>query len=195
MRRSASVPLVLALLLAACQSGEPKGSCTSAGFPAPDQEFVWNAALRATTAQGFAPDLEASAKEGGTLVTRWKLSLAPFSGHGYREQATVRINPVEGRPKYWTTETVVIRQHNENMTQPTNPVVAQWGAKTRAADVELLINRRIEMDFLAGCVSPQFRQRYGMPAAEDRRLEDLERGAGYEMTPTGPRTVPMPSGR
>jgi len=163
--RLAASALLGALLLgglAACQTSRPSGVVTSAGFPAPDQEIVYHSALRALGEQGFSADLELSDAAAGTIVTRWKNSLQPFSGQGYRDQATVTIRPVAGRSGYYAVDTQVIRQFNDNMVQPSNLVTAEWKRDTRVSELEMLISRRIETYFLPGGLSSDFRQRHGL---------------------------------
>jgi hypothetical protein len=192
MNRSA---LVLALLaaasLAACQSGQPQGSCCSAGFPAPDSELVWASARDALEAQGFAVDHDASSSDRGTMVSRWKVRLAPFSGQGFREKATVNIKPVEGRSTYYTVDTQVVRQYNDNLTDPSNPIAAEWDRSERNTTLEQLINRRVEMGFVPGTVSTDFRQRHGMPSdpGPGGRMGELE------TSPVQGEDIPFVSGR
>jgi hypothetical protein len=162
--------LPLVLVLAACQGGADKGSQTTDGFPAPDKSLVVESAKRALAGQGFVPDSNASNEMSGVIVTRWKLSLQPFASKGYREQATVTIREVPDRPSYWQAEVKVLREINDNMTQPSNPVVADWSDPARAPEVESLIKRRIEMSFLQPDVSDKFRAEHGMPSRPSTRV-------------------------
>ena len=116
----APVCLLLALALAAagCSTPRATGAAASDGFPAPDKEFVFNAAATVLQQQGFAPDREGSSKQTWIVVTHWKNSPAPFSGKGYRERATVKVKDVPERPGYYFTETQVVRQQNNNITEP-----------------------------------------------------------------------------
>lgn len=165
--------LLLSLLsLAACSgSGRPQGCCTSDGFPAPGKEIVWTAAEKALAEVRMDVDREASSIENATIVSRWKTQLQPFAGQGHREQATIQINEVPGRPNYWHVETTVIRETNDNVMQPNNPVTARWGGAERAPELENVITRRIEMYFLNGRVSDKFKERYGLEGYEDARIE------------------------
>jgi hypothetical protein len=175
MKRSALFPLaglLTALLaLSACQSGPPKGETASDGFPAPDRELVFEAALDAMRAQGFTPDRDATSETTGVIVSRWKLSLQPFSSQGYRDQATIQIYDVPNRPGYYNVRSKVVREHNGNMTQPGNPIVAKWGDAERVAEVEQILNQRVELAFLPGGESSEWRNRYGMPEAPDPRID------------------------
>ena len=77
---------------------------------------------------------------------------------------TVTITPLQGRTAYYTVDTQVVRQYNDNQTDPSNPVAAEWKRMERNTTLEQLINRRVEMAFVQGQVSTDFRQRYGLPS-------------------------------
>jgi hypothetical protein len=171
MRGSRRLLLLAPLLLAACKSTVDTTGQTSDGFPAPDREMVWMAAERALAQQGFVLDPVSSSKATGVLKTRWDLSMQPFSGQGYRDQATVRIRDLPKTPDRFTVETNVIRQRNSNMTEPSNPVAADWTDGERVPDLENLITRRIEMVFLSPDVSSQFRSSRGMAPGTSGRVE------------------------
>jgi len=178
---------LLALLLpvaAGCSSSGATGELRSDGFRAPAKEFVFDVAADVLRKQGFSPSLESSSKETWTVVTHWDTSLQPFSGKGYRQRATVKVLDVPNRPGWYYTETQVVRQMNDNMLEPSNAMVAQWGNETRVDELEQVINRRIEMLFLPGDVSPQFRERYGMPTEDPMRLPSTQ--APSPAAPTGP---------
>src|SRR5262245_64871594 len=116
---------------------------------------------------GFTPDQENSSRETMTLVSRWNTSLHPFATKGYRDQATLYFHPVDGRPGYYTVEANVIRQHNQELREPLNPVIAQWDAGTRMPEVEARLVHDVEMDFIGRDVSPEFRARYGIQPPPD----------------------------
>jgi hypothetical protein len=165
--------LLAALVLApACQSGKATGDTASAGFPAPEQEMVYATALDVVQKHGFAIDNDYSDPDGGKLVSRWKNSLQPFSSKGWREKVTVTIRPVQGRTNSFMTETQVVRQLNKNMTDPSNILTAEWGGEERDAEMESLINRQIEVTFLPGGLSPEFRERYGLRSVPNPRIEN-----------------------
>jgi hypothetical protein len=176
------VPAVLLLLsLPACTamggtgadspfSQEDNAGAVSDGFPGPSKEVVWNTALRAVREQGYVPDPSVSRADTGRIESRWRLSLSPFASTGYRERVRVRVLDVKGRPGYFRLDPNVTRQMNDNITEPSNPIAADWAQGKRAPEMEALINRRVEMYFLPNDVSPEFRRRYGMPAATDPRI-------------------------
>lgn len=164
--------LSLVLSLAACSSeGKATGTAPSDGFPAPSKDYVFNVAADVLRKQGLSPSMEDSSRQTWMVATHWKNSPAPFSGRGYRQRATVKILDIPGRPGFYFTETQVVQQTNANMTDPSNMFVADWGDETRSGERELMINQRIEMQFLAGQVSGKFRQKYGMGAQTPYRID------------------------
>lgn len=189
-------PLLVLFVLAvgfaatACQgSGDAsegdKTGIRSDGFPAPGRQAVWDAAARVLREHQMVPDSDASSPEGGIVVSRWHVSLSPFSREGWREKATVRILQVPDRPGYWRTETNVSRQMNTNVSDPSNPLAAEWADGQRRPDVESLLNKRIELYFLPNDVSPVFRRHHGMPDAESPRLEGLPQAPVEDEDPFG----------
>ena len=180
MRFSLSL-LFAPLFFAACQSQADTTGKTSDGFPAPDREMVWMVAERALGQEGFVVDPDASSKLTGVLKTRWDLSMQPFSAQGYRDQATVRIHDVPGHADRYTVEANVLREKNNNITEPSNPILAQWATGERVPELESLLTQRIEMAFLSPDVSSEFRSRRGLPAGTSGRIE----------TPSTPKKDPM----
>jgi hypothetical protein len=168
----ASALAASALLLGACNSVDTKGQ-RSDGFPAPSQEMVYEASVLALREQGFVVDPDSSSPTAGVVKTRWDMSLQPFSGQGWRDQATVRIHPVPERPNHFTVEANVVREMNDNISQPSNAIMADWRTAVRVPETENVITRRIEMYFLVPDASPEFRTRYGLPAGRSARLEGL----------------------
>jgi hypothetical protein len=158
-----SALLVLPLALAGCQSGkgDTKGMVSSS-FPAPDKSLVYEAAVDALRQQGLTPDSSVSSEAQGLVITRHKLTMAPFSGQGHRDKATVRIQEDPARPSYFTAEVNVLRETNGNMIEPSNPVVADWGGPTRVTELENVIRARIEMRFAPQGASDAFRRERGM---------------------------------
>ena len=194
MRCSAALPFALALLLAAlpaCESTRTDlvgGSVSEKtvqrfqtepglrgdGFPAPNRQVVWEAVARVLREMRYIPNSEDSAPESGVVVTRWRSSLSTFSRDGFRERATVRVLPVPGRSGYWHTEANVIRQQNNNISDPGNPLSAEWATPQRQSNIERLINQRVEQFFLPNRVSDTFRRQHNMPdAGSSPRVRDL----------------------
>lgn len=169
MSRLLVLPLALSALLAfstGCSSKGPDMTGQStAGFYAPDYEMLWDIGRKEMNNAGYPPDRENSDKPGRKLVSRWKVSLHPFSHQGWREQATLYFHPVEGRDGYWTVEANVVRQTNTNEKNPTDAARAEWDAGVRVPDRETRLVYGVESFFVGHEVSPQFRTNYGMQGA------------------------------
>jgi hypothetical protein len=186
MKRSAWIPGAL-LLLAACQSGgKTAGVERTDGFPAPDREIVFDVAARTLRQQGFAIDVENSSPETGVITTRWSTQLAPFSGQGQRDKATVYVRDVPGHPNYYVVEANVVREINNEIVQPGNPIKAEWGNAKRVPEFERILVRQVESYFLTSRVSPELRQKYNLQNT-DRRLVDPE----LPDVPKAPETPPV----
>ena len=194
MRYSAPILLVcLVLALTGCQGTRTvSGTAPSDGFPAPDKEFVWDVAARALQEQGMQPDSESSSMKTWTIQTHWRFSPQPFSSQGFRQQAVVKIHDVPGKPGYFYTETQVKRQVNDNIKEPSRLTMAKWGDESRCAELEGLINRRIEMYFLPNEYSEDFCNRYGVQQ-NTRRIgcDEIDR---TPVKPQPQRAGPQPYG-
>lgn len=178
MNRCMQLGLVLLslvlLALTGCQSGRADTTGQkSDGFPAPSQDLVYQAAVRTIIEQGFAPDYDESSERSGVLKSRWKTQLGPFSGSGTRERVTITVSEVPSHQSYYRVETNVIREHNVNIKNPSDPVFAEWENPTRLAEMENLITRRIEMSFLPGTASPEWRAGQGFDSRSPR-LDNLD---------------------
>ncbi len=163
------------LVLPACESNQkadPLGQ-KSDGFPAPGKESVYRASMKALIESGFVPDYDESSEDVGVITTRWNVQLQPFAGTGRRDKATVKITEVDAHDSYFRVETNVIREQNVNVKNPSDHVYAEWENPARVAEVENLITRRIEMAFLPGSASSEWRKGRGF---DDRspRLRDLD---------------------
>jgi hypothetical protein len=134
-------------LLPGCRSGAPQGGTPSNAFPAPNREIVYSAALQAMRAQDLTPDLENSSLGQGILVSRWRNSLQPFSHLGYRDMATIWVKDDPGGRNRYTVEVQVMRQRNKNMTQPGNPIAAEWSGSERVPELEGVILQTIRSHF------------------------------------------------
>ena len=177
------VPLLALLMAVACtgcqtadsfKDVEKEPGQRSDGFPAADRGEVWDTAVSVLRTQGYRPDLSASSQGEGVVRSEWLYSLAPFSRSGWRERAIVRIVPVDGRSGYYRLQTTVTRQNNDNIKNPSDRESAEWAQAKRNPNSENLINRRIEMEFLAGEVSNKYRKRHGMKTKRSKRMSDTE---------------------
>jgi hypothetical protein len=158
--------LAAVLLLAACSTGKRDMSGqASRGFAVPDYEILWDVAGKEMARAGFPPDLDASNRDGRVLVSRWQVQLMQFAGRGWREQATLRLVPVEGQANRWTVEANVTREYNTEVKEPSNPAKAKWESPERIGTKERQIVYGIETFFIGHDVSPRFRTDYDMPAA------------------------------
>lgn len=163
--RTALAALVAVSVLLGCQSGKAdRTGQTSTGFYAPNFDMLWDIARKEMGRAGYTPDGEASSRETRTLVSRWDTHLAPFSGRGYREQATVTLVPIPDQADRWAVEANVIRQVNKTIKEPMNIAKAEWSEGDRMFDKERQIVYGIESFFLGHDVSDRFRATYGMPA-------------------------------
>ena len=165
--------MALTVPLPACTSGgtvaagsflasEDASGASSQGFPAPNQDMVYNAAMAAVRSAGYVPDPNLSSSDAGRVETRWRMKMSPFSGMGTRERVTVRIRKVPKKTNFFTVETNVMAQANDNIADPSNPIGAEWTQGKRNPTVENMINNRIEMMFLKGDVSDEFRRKHNM---------------------------------
>lgn len=142
---------------------EDKTGKGSDGFPAPSKEVVWQTAVQAMREQGYTMDPDLSAANVGRVTSRWKISLQPFGGQGYREKVTMRILPAKsGSPDYYRLDTNVMRQRNDNVAEPNRLTAAEWMEGTRNDSMERLLNNSVEMMFLPGTVSDDFRRQNNM---------------------------------
>ncbi|MBK7876341.1 MAG: hypothetical protein IPJ77_11395 [Planctomycetes bacterium] len=60
-----------------------------------------------------------------TATSGWKISLAPFKGKGFREQAVVQFTREAGNGRY-KAEVRVKRERNEDLVRPMDLTYAQW---------------------------------------------------------------------
>lgn len=157
--------LLVALAAVGCQgSRADRTGQKSAGFHVADFEILWDVARREMGRNGYVPDSEASSREGKVMTSRWNTQLAPFSGRGQREQATLTFVPVPDQPNRWTVEANVIRQVNKQIKEPMNIVKAEWTDGDRVPEKEGQLVYGIESFFLGHDVSDKFRSSHGMPA-------------------------------
>jgi hypothetical protein len=173
MRRSLLLLVLGLAALPGCQSKVDTTGQSSEGFAAPDRSMVYDAAVNALRQQGFTPDSSACSEAQGVITTRHKLDLSPFSAQGFRDKATVRIHDVPQRPGFYTVEVNVLREYNDNITQPSNPIAAEWRRAVRVPELENLIKSRVEMAYIAPDASTQFRETHGLPQGSTGRIPEL----------------------
>src|SRR5688500_18287589 len=162
-----ALAVLVAVALCACSSSADRSGQTSEGFYAPDFEVLWDVSRKEMARAGYAPDGEASSRETRTLVSRRNTQLMPFSGQGYREQATVHLREIPDRPSYWAVEVNVLREQNKNIKAPTEIAKAEWSTAERSPERERQIAYGIQSFFTGYDVSNRFRSTYGMPAGRE----------------------------
>lgn len=74
-------------------------------------------------------------------VSGWRVSLAPFKGDGFREQAHVHWTRDAKDARRWHAKVRVARQRNENLSKPLDISYAEWEDDPDDADrARLLLN-------------------------------------------------------
>ena len=145
------------------------GTASSDGFPAPSQVAVWQASMQVVKERGFVPDPEFSDSISGRVLTRWRTSMQPTAGTGFREKVDLTVIPVKNKKNYFRLQTNVTRQMNDNMANPSSRRQADWKAGSRNQTMERLLNNTIEMMFLPSDVSPEYRRANDMRARPSPR--------------------------
>jgi hypothetical protein len=129
IRRLSGVLALAAVLLSialapGCAStadeGWHEGSVT-----APTERVLWQVTVLALERNDFPVG---SGVNPATLkaVSGWRVSLAPFKGDGYREQAHIEWTRDESQPGRWNGRVRVQRQRNENLSKPLDISYAEW---------------------------------------------------------------------
>lgn len=124
----AALALALTLPLAACSSTEGgnkwgDGTWVEAQLAAASDRVLWQVTLLSLEKAGFAPGTEMDPVE-LEARTSWRMSLAPFKGDGFREQAIVRYERLgEGR---YDVGVRVRRERNDAMDNPLDAARAEW---------------------------------------------------------------------
>lgn len=116
-------------LTGACQ--EFKAAMSGAAEPvwvggevaAATERILWQICALTLRHEGFPPGAGFDPVD-NTAVSGWKMSLAPFKGKGWREQAQIRF--LKSQPGYYKVEVRVWRQANQDMAKPLDPAYADW---------------------------------------------------------------------
>lgn len=115
--------VLLACLVTGCAMTEPRPEWVATRVEAGNERLlleVTELALRKTgfpVGAGLDP-AKLSATSG------WKISLAPFKGKGYREQAIVKYTRLA--PRKFGVEVRVKRERNEDLVRPMDLTYAEW---------------------------------------------------------------------
>lgn len=115
--------LCLLPLLACASTKEDVRGPVSTEVTAASDRILWMVTLMALEKTGFPPG---SGHDPASMVATsgWFMSLAPFKGDGFREQAVVELERLEG--KRYLVDVRVKRERNDSLTNPLDPTVADW---------------------------------------------------------------------
>jgi hypothetical protein len=125
--RLAALCLALAVAIPGCSSTESsrwgKGEWAESSLAAASDRVLWQVTLLSLEKAGFAPGTEMDPVE---LEARssWRMSLAPFKGDGFREQAIVRYERLGGGR--YEVGVRVRRERNDAMDNPLDAARAEW---------------------------------------------------------------------
>ena len=145
-RSSKSGTLWLALVLCLCPlvgcastKGDERGPVATEVTAASDR-ILWMVTLMALEKTGFPPGSEL---DPSTMVATsgWNMSLAPFKGDGYREQAVVELDRLGD--KRYLIDIRVKRERNDSLTYPLDPTVAEWAREGDNIDRARLVLQHI----------------------------------------------------
>ena len=136
------LPLVLALVGAACQSG-PKypPDWKAREIEVPSDRLLWEVTVFALQKESFPVG---SQMDPSTLValSGWRYSLAPFRGQGFRERAEVRFRPIG--PRRYKVEVRVQKELNMDPVRPLDISYAEWEEAPDNAEAAQVLLQRIE---------------------------------------------------
>lgn len=126
IRMRTLLALALCLVpLAACASTKKKDERgpVSAEVTVPSGNILWKVTLLALEKTGFPPG---SGHDPGNMIARsgWDMSLAPFKGDGWREQAIVELERLGD--KRFLIDVRVTHERNDSLTNPLDPTMAKW---------------------------------------------------------------------
>lgn len=116
--------LALALALAAtgCASNKVVPRWIDGQVPASSEQVLWEVVLMALEREGYPVGTGADPAK-RTVESNWREVLQPFKGQGFRERATVRLEPLSDDT--FGVRIRVERETNESL-RPTDPVHAEW---------------------------------------------------------------------
>jgi hypothetical protein len=125
VRASAWMRSCLCLLLAAGCASTGEESWHEGSVVAPTERVLWQVTVLALERNAFPVG---SGVNPSTLkaVSGWRVSLAPFKGDGYREQAHIEWTRDEAQAGRWNGRVRVHRQRNENLSKPLDISYAEW---------------------------------------------------------------------
>lgn len=115
--------LVLAGLCASCGSTAPRPEWVSTKVEAGNERLLLEVTELALRKTGF-PVGAGLDPANLSATSGWKISLAPFKGKGYREQAIVKYTRVA--PGKFGVDVRVRRERNEDLVRPMDLTYAEW---------------------------------------------------------------------
>lgn len=152
MKRIQSARVVAMLLCVAafgaasigCKSTDPadkKRGPVATEVNAASDRILWMVTLLALEKSGFP---QGSELDPASMVATsgWHMSLAPFKGDGYREQAVVEIDRLGD--KRYVVDVRVRRERNDSLTNPLDPTVAKWVGEADNLDRARLVLQHIQ---------------------------------------------------
>lgn len=128
-----------AVLAVGCASTPDEG-WHEGSVSAPTERVLWQVTVLALERNDFPVG---SGVNPSTLkaVSGWRVSLAPFKGDGYREQAHIEWTRDKAQEGRWNGRVRVHRQRNENLSKPLDISYAEWEDEADDADrARLLFN-------------------------------------------------------
>ena len=137
--------LLLAALASAlgpgCKSSEPEPAWRQGKVIASSERVLWEVTVLALEKSGFPLG---SGLEPGKLDAKsgWMISLAPFRGKGFREQAEVRYTPLKDRE--YKVEVRVRREKNDDLVHPLDVSYAEWEPEADNAERAAIVLQYIK---------------------------------------------------
>ena len=116
-----TIVLVLTLLSCACSS-TGKVHWVSEELAAPNEDILWDAAMLSLSKAGYPVGSGANPGE-RKIVTGWLKSNEPFKGRGFRRQATLTYQLVDG--SNYVVNVRSKRERNDSF-RPLSPGHAKW---------------------------------------------------------------------
>jgi hypothetical protein len=115
----------IGLALAPGCASTPDEAWHEGSVTAPTERVLWQVTVLALERNDFPVG---SGVNPSTLkaVSGWRVSLAPFKGDGYREQAHIEWTRDESQAGRWNGRVRVHRQRNENLSKPLDISYAEW---------------------------------------------------------------------
>ncbi len=114
---------LLACVLSACLAAPPKAQWQTATVRSGNERLLLEVTEIALRKTGFPVGAGLDPAH-LTATSGWKISLAPFKGEGYREQAMVQFTR-EGDGKF-KAQTRVRKERNDDVVHPMDLTYAQW---------------------------------------------------------------------